>query len=200
MITSESDFDEIEENKEIEENEFECIKCGFLYNSFTEAEYNQCSNCLIMSCKNCRLNCEECSRNCCHRCSFYLECCSMSKCHHCYGFCENHGIYECNKCIENYECLNCGFCVCKEYISADHKNMYCTDCSYEFCVLCNGNIFVNNYENEENEEVKIENIENEYFPNPCKNCLQDIEKELLKTNIELPVEIIKNILSYIITE
>ena len=68
------------------------------------------------------------------------------------------------------------------------------DCSYEFCVLCNGNIFATD------EEIENNNDDDDYFPNPCKNCLQDIEKELLKTNIELPTEMIKNIVSYIVIE
>jgi len=177
---------------ESENYEFDCIKCEYSYESFQESEYGQCSNCSIMSCKNCRLICEECTRNCCFRCSMYFECCGMNKCHECYSFCENHCEYECNKCIDSKECSNCGYFVCKEYISTEHKNnIYCTDCSYEFCVLCNENIFIFENENQEDDD---------YFPNPCKYCLQDIEKDLLKTNIELPIEMIKNIISYIVTD
>ena len=128
------------ENSDFEESEFECIKCGYLYDTFTESDYRQCLNCHIMSCKNFRLICEECSENCCYRCSFYLDCCNMYKCNGCYSFCENHGNYECNKCIKNYKCINCEFCVCPEFISTEHKNVYCTDCSYEFCVICENNI------------------------------------------------------------
>lgn len=187
----EIDLSSIEHDSDLDLYEFgfDCIKCGYSYDSFRESEYGQCSNCSIMSCKNCRSLCEECSRNCCFKCSTYLECCNMNKCTHCYGFCGSHGEYECNKCVETYECYNCGYLTCKEYISTEHKNnIYCTDCSYDFCVLCDESIFI------------FENEDDEYFPNPCKECLQDIEKELLETNIELPVEIIKNIISYIVTE
>ena len=188
----ESDLSSIEENESDLELNFDCIKCGYEYDTFAESEYYQCNNCFIMSCKNCRFICEECNSNCCTRCSFYIECCKMVLCNNCYSYCEYCTEEHCNKCVKFYECMECNQSVCENNISKDHKNIYCIDCCIDFCTLCNLNIFV--YNSDEDDEVERDL---DYYTNPCKICLREIHENLLKTEIKIPDELINNIINYI---
>jgi hypothetical protein len=163
-ISSEEDFDNIQ---------FECPKCGYEYENFSNAEYSSCYQCLCMSCKECRIICDKCNAEHCWRCTNYFENCCKRLCRECSWFCNYDLDYYCN-CKTSYQCNDCEETLWEKYITKrKNGNIYCDDCNINYCDNCD----------EYTDGYII-----------CSDCTEEIDNIF---NKKLPEELVKEIINYI---
>ncbi len=176
-MTDEEDISIIEDVFSDEEDffntPFDCPKCGYEYQTYNEAEYYICAQCILFCCKSCRNICDKCNSVHCFRCSNYFENCCQTLCRNCSWFCNLHEDYHC-ECFTINQCMECTEIICEDFtVKRKNGNIYCHECNFIFCENCD----------EYTEEYVI-----------CYNCTEQINLCLYK---KLSIELRYEILQYI---